>query len=54
MKGTYSVPWSNEHRSRFLGAVGCFGLMASVLAGAAAAFLFLYPLAKYSYHYWLG
>jgi len=25
-----------------------------VLAGAAAAFLFLYPLAKYSYHFWLG
>jgi hypothetical protein len=38
----------------FRGAVGCFVVMALVLVGGAAAFLFLYPLAKYSYHYWLG
>jgi hypothetical protein len=45
---------SDEHKNMFLGAVGCFGVMALALVGAAAAFLFLYPLAKYSYHYWLG
>jgi len=44
----------DEHKRMFLEAAGCFAVMALVLVGAAAAFLFLYPLAKYSYHYWLG
>jgi hypothetical protein len=44
----------DEHKSMFREAVGCFVVMVLVLAGGAAAFLFLYPLAKYSYHYWLG
>jgi hypothetical protein len=34
----------------FREAVGCFVVMALVFAGGAGAFLFLYPLAKYSYH----
>ena len=44
----------DEHKSMFREAVGCFVVIALVVAGAAGAFLFLYPLAKYSYHYWLG
>jgi len=46
--------WWDERKNGFAEAVGCFGVMALVLVGAAAAFLFLYPLAKYSYHFWLG
>ena len=41
-------------KNAFREAVGCFVVIALVLAGGVAAFLFLYPLAKYSYHYWLG
>jgi hypothetical protein len=44
----------NELKRTFSGIVGCATVIALVLAGGAAAFLFLYPLAKYSYHYWLG
>jgi hypothetical protein len=51
MKGTYFMRSWDEHKNMFLGAVGCVAVMALGLVGAAAAFLFLYPLAKYSYHY---
>ena len=34
------MQWWDEHRSRFLGAAGCFGLMALVLAGARPHFCF--------------
>jgi hypothetical protein len=54
MKGTLFMRSRDENKRIFLEAVGCFGVMALVLAGAVAAFLFLYPLAKYSYHYWVG
>ena len=44
----------DEHKSMFRESFGCLVVMALMLAGGAAAFLFLCPLAKYSYHYWLG
>ena len=36
MKGTYCMRSWDEHKNRLLGAVGCFGVMALALAGAAA------------------
>jgi len=44
----------DELKRMFREVVGCFVVIVLILEGSAAAFLFLYPLAKYSYHYWLG
>jgi hypothetical protein len=53
-KGTQFMRSLDELKNVFREAVGRFVVIALVLAGGMAAFLFLYPLAKYSYHYWLG